>query len=226
MNANISGIDNNYTPLIIKPSTIKGINYQMEVASAQVKSAILLASLFSKEATTLTEFDVSRNHTETLFAHFNIPISIQGKTIQTIPYAIEHIQPRDFHVPGDISSAAFFIVAALITPGSDITIHNVGINPTRSGIIDIVKQMGGNIELSNVSKGAEPTASIHVKYTPNLNAVTIKGDLVQGLSMNYQLLHYFAHKLQILVLSKRGRIKSEGNKSYRYYCRHAKFTWF
>ena len=112
MNANISGIDNNYTPLIIKPSTIKGINYQMEVASAQVKSAILLASLFSKEATTLTEFDVSRNHTETLFAHFNIPISIQGKTIQTIPYAIEHIQPRDFHVPGDISSAAFFIVAA------------------------------------------------------------------------------------------------------------------
>ena len=73
---------------------------------------------------------------------FNIPISIQGKTIQTIPYAIEHIQPRDFHVPGDISSAAFFIVAALITPGSDITIHNVGINPTRSGIIDIVKQMG------------------------------------------------------------------------------------
>ena len=65
----------------------------------------------------------------------------------------------------DISSAAFFIVAALITPGSDITIHNVGINPTRSGIIDIVKQMGGNIELSNVSKGAEPTASIHVTYT-------------------------------------------------------------
>ncbi|MEJ7495855.1 3-phosphoshikimate 1-carboxyvinyltransferase, partial [Staphylococcus pasteuri] len=65
MNANISGIDNNYTPLIIKPSTIKGINYQMEVASAQVKSAILLASLFSKEATTLTEIDVSRNHTET-----------------------------------------------------------------------------------------------------------------------------------------------------------------
>ena len=72
MNANISGIDNNYTPLIIKPSTIKGINYQMEVASAQVKSAILLASLFSKEATTLTEIDVSRNHTETLFEHFNI----------------------------------------------------------------------------------------------------------------------------------------------------------
>ena len=178
MNANISGIDNNYTPLIIKPSTIKGINYQMEVASAQVKSAILLASLFSKEATTLTEIDVSRNHTETLFAHFNIPISIQGKTIQTLPYAIEHIQPRDFHVPGDISSAAFFIVAALITPVVTLQFIMLGINPTRSGIIDIVKQMGGNIELSNVSKGAEPTASIHVTYTPNLNAVTIKGDLV------------------------------------------------
>ena len=124
MNANISGIDNNYTPLIIKPSTIKGINYQMEVASAQVKSAILLASLFSKEAT-LTEFDVSRNHTETLFAHFNIPISIQGKTIQTIPLQL-NIYSLEIFMFQDISSAAFFIVAALITPGSDITIHNVG----------------------------------------------------------------------------------------------------
>ncbi|PAK70103.1 hypothetical protein B8W98_13770, partial [Lentilactobacillus parakefiri] len=72
-------------------------------------------------------------HTETMFEHFNIPIKVDGKTIQTSPNAIQHIKAKDFHVPGDISSAAFFIVAALITPGSDITIHNVGINPTRSG---------------------------------------------------------------------------------------------
>ena len=137
MNARISGVEDNYTPLIIKPSTIKGIDYQMEVASAQVKSAILFASIFSKEATTVTEIDVSRNHTDT-----------------------------------------FFIVAALITPGSDITIHNVGINPTRSGIIDIVEQMGGNIELSHVTEEAEPTASIRVKYTPNLKPLTIEGDIV------------------------------------------------
>ena len=150
----------------------------MEVASAQVKSAILFASIFSKEATTVTEIDVSRNHTETMFEHFNIPIKVDGKTIQTSPNAIQHIKAKDFHVPGDISSAAFFIVAALITPGSDITIHNVGINPTRSGIIDIVEQMGGNIELSHVTEEAEPTASIRVKYTPNLKPLTIEGDIV------------------------------------------------
>ncbi|HDG1955906.1 TPA: 3-phosphoshikimate 1-carboxyvinyltransferase, partial [Staphylococcus aureus] len=149
MDANIEGIEDNYTPLIIKPSVIKGINYQMEVASAQVKSAILFASLFSKEPTIIKELDVSRNHTETMFKHFNIPIEAEGLSITTTPDAIQHIKPADFHVPGDISSAAFFIVAALITPGSDVTIHNVGINPTRSGIIDIVEKMGGNIQLFN-----------------------------------------------------------------------------
>ncbi|MBS3509833.1 3-phosphoshikimate 1-carboxyvinyltransferase, partial [Staphylococcus aureus] len=117
MDANIEGIEDNYTPLIIKPSVIKGINYQMEVASAQVKSAILFASLFSKEPTIIKELDVSRNHTETMFKHFNIPIEAEGLSITTTPDAIQHIKPADFHVPGDISSAAFFIVAALITPG-------------------------------------------------------------------------------------------------------------
>ena len=86
----------------------------MEVASAQVKSAILFASLFSKEPTIIKELDVSRNHTETMFKHFNIPIEAEGLSITTTPDAIQHIKPADFHVPGDISSAAFFIVAALI----------------------------------------------------------------------------------------------------------------
>ena len=108
-----------------------------------------------------------------MFEHFNIPIEIEGKTIRTSPHAIQHIKAQDFHVPGDISSAAFFIVAALITPGSDITIHNVGINPTRSGIIDIVELMGGNIELNNVTHDSEPTASILVKYTQTLKPITI-----------------------------------------------------
>lgn len=178
MNAQISGVDGNYTPLIIKPSNIKGMQYTMEVASAQVKSAILFASIFSKESSSITEIDVSRNHTETMFEHFNIPISVNDKMITTKPLAVQHIQPRDFHVPGDISSAAFFIVAALITPGSDVTIHNVGINPTRSGIIDIVKQMAGHIELSDITEESEPTASIRVRYTPNLKPIQIHGELV------------------------------------------------
>ncbi|MGY3480906.1 MULTISPECIES: 3-phosphoshikimate 1-carboxyvinyltransferase [Staphylococcus] len=178
MNADISGVNNNYTPLIIKPAQIKGITYQMEVASAQVKSAILFASLFANEKTTISEIGITRDHTETMFEHYQIPISTNDKTIELPENSIKHITATDFHVPGDISSAAYFIVAGLITPGSDITIHNVGINPTRSGIIDIVTQMGGNITLFNQTNGSEPTASIRVQYTPSLKPIHIEGELV------------------------------------------------
>ena len=178
MNADISGVNNNYTPLIIKPAQIKGITYQMEVASAQVKSAILFASLFANEQTTISEIGITRNHTETMFEHYQIPITTNDKTIELPENSIKHITATDFHVPGDISSAAYFIVAGLITPGSDITIHNVGINPTRSGIIDIVTQMGGNITLFNQTNGSEPTASIRIQYTPNMKPIHIEGELV------------------------------------------------
>ena len=178
MNANITGINDNYTPLIIKPASISGITYEMEVASAQVKSAILFASLFAKEPTKIKEFDTTRNHTETMFEHFNIPIAVNNDIIEMPSLGIEHIKPADFHVPGDISSAAYFIVAGLITPGSDITIHNVGINPTRSGIIEIVTQMEGNITLFNQTDNPEPTASIRVQYSPNMKPIHIDGDLV------------------------------------------------
>lgn len=178
MNADISGVNDNYTPLIIKPAQIKGITYQMEVASAQVKSAILFASLFANEKTTISEIGITRNHTETMFEHYQIPITTNDKTIELPENSIKHITATDFHVPGDISSAAYFIVAGLITPGSDITIHNVGINPTRSGIIDIVTQMGGNITLFNQTNGSEPTASIRVQYTPNMKPIHIEGELV------------------------------------------------
>lgn len=178
MNADISGVNDNYTPLIIKPAQIKGITYQMEVASAQVKSAILFASLFANEKTTISEIGITRNHTETMFEHYQIPITTNDKTIELPENSIKHITATDFHVPGDISSATYFIVAGLITPGSDITIHNVGINPTRSGIIDIVTQMGGNITLFNQTNGSEPTASIRVQYTPNMKPIHIEGELV------------------------------------------------
>ncbi|OLF33989.1 3-phosphoshikimate 1-carboxyvinyltransferase [Staphylococcus sp. 47.1] len=178
MNADISGVNHNFTPLIIKPAQIKGISYQMEVASAQVKSAILFASLFANEKPTISEIGITRNHTETMFEHYQIPITYNDKMIQLPENSIEPITATDFHVPGDISSAAYFIVAGLITPGSDITIHNVGINPTRSGIIDIVTQMDGNITLFNQTNGSEPTASIRVQYTPNMKPIHIEGELV------------------------------------------------
>src|SRR5699024_3007359 len=156
MNADISGVNHNFTPLIIKPAQITGISYQMEVASAKVKRAILYASMLANEQTTISEIDITRNHTQTMFEHYQIPIPYNDKMIQFPENSIEHITATDFHVPGDISSAAYFIVAGLITPGSDITIHNVGINPTRSGIIDIVTQMDGNITLFNQTNGSEP----------------------------------------------------------------------
>ncbi|MCU5745486.1 3-phosphoshikimate 1-carboxyvinyltransferase [Staphylococcus sp. SQ8-PEA] len=178
MGAHIEGIEDNYTPLIIKPASIRGIQYKMEVASAQVKSAILLAGLFANGTTTIYESTTTRNHTETMFQHYQIPIKVSKYQISLEKRAIEHIQPSHFKVPGDISSAAYFIVAGLITPGSDITIHNVGLNPTRSGIIDVVKLMNGNIEQFNTTNGPEPTASIRVQYTPDLKPIHINGELI------------------------------------------------
>lgn len=178
MGAAIEGIDNNYTPLVISKAALRGIDYKMPVASAQVKSAILFASLFSSTQSSITEIGITRNHTETMFEHYHIPLKVDGMHIETVPNAITSIQAEDFTVPGDISSAAFFIVAALITPGSDITIHNVGMNSTRSGIIDIVKEMKGNIEIINETQTAEPTASIRIQYTPNLQPAKLSGELI------------------------------------------------
>ena len=178
MQARIHGVDNNFTPLIIQPATLSGINYEMPIASAQVKSAILFAGLFAQSATQITEKALTRNHTETMFTHYHIPIEVNGKVITLPSQAIQHIQVNDFHVPGDISSAAYFIVAALIIPGSDIVIHNVGINSTRSGIIDIVQQMKGNIELFNITEGPEPTASIRVRYTESLQGIDIQDSMI------------------------------------------------
>ncbi|MCE5152986.1 3-phosphoshikimate 1-carboxyvinyltransferase [Staphylococcus hyicus] len=178
MGAKIRGIDNNYTPLVIEKGAIKGIHYKMPVASAQVKSAILFASLFAHDDTVIEERDISRNHTETMFAHFGIPIITAPRHITLPGNSIEQIRPADFEVPGDISSAAFFIVAALITPGSNVYLHHVGMNETRDGIIEIVKQMGGNLEIINQTNAPEPTATLHVQYTPHLKPIDISGDTI------------------------------------------------
>ncbi|UEX89151.1 3-phosphoshikimate 1-carboxyvinyltransferase [Staphylococcus ratti] len=178
MGVNITGIDNNYTPLIINRGDIKGIHYKMPVASAQVKSALLFAGLFANTATTIEEIDISRNHTETMFKHFGLPIHVSEGTITLPSDSIQHISAKDFEVPGDISSAAFFIVAALITPGSDIYLHNVGMNKTRDGIIEIVQKMGGKLDILDFTDTAEPTATLHVQYTPHLKPVEISGNII------------------------------------------------
>ena len=165
-------------PLEVKGNTLKGITYNSPLASAQVKSCLLLAGLNAEGETTFIEPYKSRNHTELMFEYMGADIKIDGNKV-TVKKS--QLKPVDITVCGDISSAAFFMVAALIVPNSDVIIKNVGINETRSGIIDVLKAMNGDIELLNeriVSN--EKVADIRVRYS-NLKATTIQGEIIPRL---------------------------------------------
>ncbi|QYA31886.1 3-phosphoshikimate 1-carboxyvinyltransferase [Macrococcus psychrotolerans] len=184
MGVNIKGRNNQFTPIIINDgdiSKVQGIDYMMPVKSAQVKSAILLAGLYADDEVHITEQDISRNHTELMFKNSNIDIEVNDRTILLKPNGIHDIKMNDIHIPGDISSAAFFIVAALIIPGSMITLHDVGTNVTRSGILEVVKMMGGNIQVIDKAQQTEPVSDIIVSYTHNLTGITIEGSLIPKL---------------------------------------------
>ncbi len=160
-------------PLNISGKVLKAINYNSKLASAQVKSCILLAGLFADGETSFTEPYKSRNHSEIMLKLMGADIKENGLTV-TI--AKSQLTPLNFTVPGDISSAAFFIVAGLVVPYSDITLKNVGINPTRTGIIDVVKRMGGDIRIENInSENGEAIADIKIRYS-NLKSTEISGD--------------------------------------------------
>ena len=165
-------------PVKIIGTKLKGIDYVSPLASAQVKSCLLLAGLNADGTTTITEPYISRNHTELMFEYMNANIKVENNKVSITKSQLE---PTDITVCGDISSAAFFIVAGLIVPNSDITIKNVGINETRSGIIEILKEMNGNIEIINeriISN--EKVADIKVKYS-ELKATTIQGSIIPRL---------------------------------------------
>jgi 3-phosphoshikimate 1-carboxyvinyltransferase len=163
MGGNIKGERDKYPPLNIFPSKeIKGIKYVLPVASAQVKSAILLASIYSKSKSNIIEKKVTRDHTERMLDYFG-----EGQ-----------FRGKEIYVPGDISSAAFFIVGASIIKGSSIRIKGVSINPTRSGIIDVLKAMGGNIEIENIRNiNNEQMGDIAVTYAP-LNGIDVDENLI------------------------------------------------
>ena len=165
-------------PIKIKGSQLKGINYISPLASAQVKSCILLAGLNAEGTTSFLEPYKSRNHTELMFEYMGADINITGNKVSVKK---SQLKPADIQICGDISSAAFFIVAALIIPDSDIIIKNVGINKTRSGIIDVLKSMGGNIEILNEQTiSNEKVADIRVKYS-ELKATTVQGEIIPAL---------------------------------------------
>lgn len=173
MGADITSVDG-HAPLTIKGRPLQGITYQSKLASAQVKSCLLLAGLNAEGETTFIEPYTSRNHTERLFEYLGADIKINGTSVCVKP---SQLTAKDIDVVGDISSAAFFVAAGLIVKGSDFVIKNVGVNHTRSGIIDIVSRMGGCVEIMNEHIIAgEPCADIRVQYTGTLNGCVIEGE--------------------------------------------------
>lgn len=179
MGADISSLrGNNCAPLRIKGAPLHGIHYHSKVASAQVKSAILLAGLYADDITRVTEPVISRNHSEIMLKYFGADLQSEGTTAAIAPNPALHGQK--VCVPGDISSAAYFIAAGLLVPGAEILIRNVGINPTRDGILKVAQAMGGDITLLNVNHDGEPTADLLVKHS-TLHGITIEGEIIPAL---------------------------------------------
>lgn len=180
MGADILSIkDNGCAPLKIIGKPLHGIHYKSPVASAQVKSSILLAGLFADGETSVTEPYVSRNHTELMFRYFGVDISTKETTATVTP--ADKLVGQKIVVPGDISSAAYFIAAGLMVPNSELLIKNVGINPTRDGILRVCEAMGASISYENKQEiSGEPTADLVVK-TSSLKGTTIGGSIIPTL---------------------------------------------
>ena len=178
MGASIEGKNDNYCPLTLYPSELYGIEYRLPVASAQLKSAILLAGLYAEGQTTVIEPAPSRDHTERMFRALGVEVETHGNTITLDPP--EDLRAVDIAVPGDISSAAFFLVAGAIVPDSELTIRNVGVNPTRTGILDVLRDMGADISISNFRDNAEPVCDLTVKHSA-LRGVEIGGSIIPRL---------------------------------------------
>ncbi|MBM4135684.1 MAG: 3-phosphoshikimate 1-carboxyvinyltransferase [Nitrospira sp.] len=190
-----------YPPVVIKGRRLHAIQYAMPVASAQVKSAVLLAGLYAEGETEVIEPYKSRDHTERMLPALGAEITVEGLHIK-IKGGTE-LRGTDIYVPGDFSSAAFFIVAALLVPDSEILIKNVGVNPTRTGLLEVLKQMGANIELTNIRDISlnsplithhsslfvgEPVADIYCKGKKELNAIQITKEKIPSLIDEFPIL--------------------------------------
>ncbi|MDZ5574541.1 3-phosphoshikimate 1-carboxyvinyltransferase [Enterococcus cecorum] len=172
MGAHLVGFENTqYPPISIQGAKLSPITYEMPVASAQVKSAIIFAALQAQGTSTIIEKEPSRNHTEQMIKQFGGEIEVSGKTIRVT--GPQQLTGQEVIVPGDISSAAFFIVAAAILKNSQVVLKNVGINPTRTGILDVLEAMGGTFELSEIDEANESA-------TITVSSSTLKSNTIQG----------------------------------------------
>lgn len=174
MGAEIEPTDG-HAPLVVRGRPLHGITYQMPIASAQVKSAILLAGLFADSPTTVYQPGPARDHTERMLAAMGAKISTGGRSVTIAPSALS---PVSISIPGDFSSAAFPLVAVTTIPGSEITLHGVGINPTRTGLLDVLSTMGADIAVASFHReGNEPVADLTVRGS-TLHGVEIGGETV------------------------------------------------
>jgi 3-phosphoshikimate 1-carboxyvinyltransferase len=199
MGADISARNGDkYLPMAIKGKRLKAINYNMPVASAQIKSCLILAGLYADGTTIITEPQKSRDHTERMLMAMGAEIRTEDRSQTT--EARQHVikvegmqdrklNPIDITVPSDFSSAAFFIAGALITPDSEILIRNVCVNPTRTGLLDVIKNMGGDVRIENTRDiSGEPVADIHCKSADSLKAVKVGGDIMPSLIDEFPIL--------------------------------------
>lgn len=172
-------IENEYCPLYITGTKLHGIDYKMPVASAQVKTAIILAGLYADGETVIHEIKKSRDHTELMLSAMGADLTVDNLDITVKP--TNDLTAFNVDVPGDISSAAFFLVLGAIMPNSQITVTNVGINPTRTGIIDVLKDMGADITLENVHTSAGETVADITVRSSSLKGTTVGGDIIPRL---------------------------------------------
>ncbi|MEK7017359.1 MULTISPECIES: 3-phosphoshikimate 1-carboxyvinyltransferase [Bacillus] len=180
MNAQIDGRENGqYTPLSIRGGKVKGMHYDSPVASAQVKSAVLLAGLQGEGITTVTEPMQSRDHTERMLRAFGCTVDVNGRTVSL--QGGQQLKGADIEVPGDVSSAAFFLVAGAIVQNSKLVLENVGLNPTRTGILDVLTKMGALISINHIrNEEFEPCGDITIE-TSKLKGIEIGGTLIPRL---------------------------------------------
>lgn len=217
MGVSIQGAQNGSAPLILKSrlriAKLRGITHYLSVASAQVKSAILLAALAADGPTTIFEPGPSRDHTERMLAGFGIEIECsengQGVCVQISPLPELVLPSFEMTVPGDISSAAFLIVAALLIPGSELTLTNLGLNSTRTGLLDVLLKMGAKITISKRGKNAgEPVGDLYIVHS-KLHGTQISGDIVVRMIDEFPI-------FSIAAAMAQGFTKVEGAGELRY----------
>lgn len=180
MNAKLIGRENGqFTPIAVEGTKLQAIHYTMPVASAQVKSAILLAALHANGETVVEEIETSRDHTEKMLEHFGANITVDNKTIRLL--GGQKLNGTAVVVPGDISSAAFFLVAGAIVPSSKLTLTNVGLNPTRTGIMDVLQAMGASFTVNDAANSSHEEMGTIVIESSSLVGTEIGGELIPRL---------------------------------------------